>query len=97
MKSLNVVINEAMNGGQFAEEKLNGFRFKNTNYVLRYNRFEKRFELFVDTTVHGTGHVPMLVIKDNNEENGEAIVRYIQDKYGKGSRQLNYNGTVYGF
>lgn len=97
IKPLAVFINEAMNGGQFTEEKLNGFRFKNTNYVLRYNRFEKRFELFEDAAVRGTFRVPMLVIKDNNEENGEAIVRYLQDKYGKGSRQLNYNGTVYGF
>lgn len=97
MKSLNAVINEAMNAGQFAEEKLNGFRFKNANYVLRYNRFEKRFELFEDVTLRGTVRRPMLVIKDSTEENGDVIVRYLQDKYAKGGRQLNYNGTVYGF
>ena len=97
IKSLRAFITESLQE-TFKEEKLNGFRWKtNVNYVLRYNRFEKRFELFEDSTMRGTGRVPMLVIKTNNEENGEAIVRQLQDKYGNGNRQLMYDSTTYGF
>lgn len=97
IKSLRAFITESLQE-TFKEEKLNGFRLKkDANYVLRYNRFEKRFELFEDSTMRGTGRVPMLVIKTNNEENGEAIVHQLQDKYGNGNRQLMYDGTTYGF
>jgi hypothetical protein len=98
IKPLAMFINEAMNGGQFAEEKLNGFSWKkNANYVLRYNTREKRYELFEDTVNRGMGRIPMLVIKSNDPEVGIDIVRQLQNKYAKGNRQLSYSGTIYGF
>ena len=98
IKPLAVFINEAMNSGQFAEEKLNGFRLKkDANYKLRYNPREKRYELLEDTVNRGFGKIPMLVIKSNDPEVGIDIVHQLQDKYGNGNRQLMYGGTTYGF
>lgn len=98
IKPLAMFINEAMNSGQFVEEKLNGFRWKkNVNYKLRYNAREKRYELLEDTIHMGFGKIPMLVIKSNDPEVGIDIVHQLQDKYAKGNRQLSYGGTIYGF
>lgn len=98
IKPLAMFINEAMNSGQFAEEKLNGFRWKkNVNYKLRYNPREKRYELLEDTVNRGFGKIPMLVIKSNDPEVGIDIVHQLQDKYGTGNRQLMYGSTTYGF
>lgn len=78
----------------------NGFRWKkNANYRLRYNPRESAYEVFEDATVWGggAGRIKMFVIYSDNKNIGVEIVRYLQQKYGKGYGSISYENTTYGF
>lgn len=98
MKNLVDFINEASTPSFGKGEALNGFKWKkNTNYKIRYNKYEKRYEIFSDETQYGPGRVPMYIFKTTDETIGVEIVHYVQDKFGKGSGSISYGETTYGF
>lgn len=100
MKSLLEVINEAKNTklGSYDTMIQGAFKWKkNTNYRMRYNKFEKRFEVFAAETQRGMGKPEMFIIKCDDESKGVEIVRLLQDAYAKGGCTLSYENTSYGF
>lgn len=100
MKSLSELLNEAKNTklGSYDTMTQGSFKWKkNTNYRMRYNRFEKRFEVFSAETQRGTGKPDMFIIKCDDENRGVEIVRLLQDAYAKGGGTLSYDSTSYGF
>lgn len=100
MKSLLELLNEAKNTklGSYDTMTQGSFKWKkNTNYRMRYNRFEKRFEVFSTETQRGMGKADMFIIKCDDENRGVEIVRLLQDAYAKGGGTLSYESTSYGF
>lgn len=98
MKNLVDFINEASTPSFGKGMAINDFKWKkNTNYKLRYNPHEKRYEIFADEVQRGFGRFPMYVFKSTDETIGEEIVHYVQDKFGKGTSNISYGDTTYGF
>ena len=100
MKSLIEVIQEAKNTklGEYDTMVQGSFKWKkNTNYRMRYNPREQRFEVFADETQRGMGKIDMFIIKCNDESKGVEIVRMLQDAFAKGGCLLSFENTSYGF
>ena len=76
----------------------NGFKFKkNTEYVLRYNKHEKQYEVFENKTQRGFGKVPMWVCKSDNgdEKFGEKILKVVQKKYSREGSTILFRNITY--
>lgn len=79
-------------------ELKNGFKFKkNTEYVLRYNKYEKQYEVFENKTQRGAGKVPMWVCKSDNgdEKFGEKMLKVIQKNYAKEGSTISFGNKIY--
>lgn len=79
-------------------ELKNGFKFKkNTEYVLRYNKYEKQYEVFENKTQRGAGKVPMWVCKSDNgdEKFGEKILKVVQKNYAKEGSTISFGNKIY--
>ena len=79
-------------------ELKNGFKFKkNTEYVLRYNKYEKQYEVFENKTQRGAGKVPMWVCKSDNgdEKFGEKILKVVQKNYAKEGSTISFGNKTY--
>lgn len=98
MKNLTDYINEAVTPSFGKGMAINDFKWKkNTNYILRYNPHEKRYEIFAEGGQRGFGRYPMYVFNSTDATIGVEIVHYVQDKFGKGTSNISYDGTTYGF
>ena len=79
-------------------ELKNGFKFKkDTEYVLRYNKYEKQYEVFENKTQRGAGKVPMWVCKSDNgdEKFGEKILKVVQKNYAKEGSTISFGNKIY--
>lgn len=85
------------NLSQIGELK-NGFKFKkDTEYVLRYNKYERQYEVFENKTQRGAGKVPMWVCKSDNgdEKFGEKILKVVQKNYAKEGSTISFGNKTY--
>lgn len=79
-------------------ELKNGFKFKkNTEYILRYNKYEKQYEVFENKTQRGAGKVPMWVCKSDNgdEKFGEKILKVVRKNYSKEGSTISFGNKTY--
>lgn len=94
-ESLETVYSEDLMEGLKTEIK-NGFKWnKNANYRLRYNKYIRGFEVFDPESKYGKPQT--FNIYTDNENEGEEIIKQLQQKYGKGSGSISYGNTTYGF
>lgn len=75
----------------------NGFKFKdNTEYTLRYNKFEKKYEVFENKTYRGAGKVPMWELKSDSDKNiGDKVLKVLQKKFHKNGSTISFEGKIH--
>lgn len=74
----------------------NGFKFKNnTNYTLRYNKWEKKYEVFENKTNRGAGKIPMWTLKSDSDNIGDKVLKMLQKKFSRSGSTISFGNITY--
>ena len=75
----------------------NGFKFKNnTDYTLRYNKWEKKYEVFENKIYRGAGKIPMWELKSDGDNNiGDEVLKMLRKRFPRSGSTISFEGNTF--